>query len=177
MRRERQNAAGGRRPDAIEDRVDEVGEVPGNRIAVVLPAENGLADRGPAYVQPHDVLVVPTAGEGDCALRVGRILRHRLLPPEDAAVVVDLAQQPELLNVPDQPLGRKLIGVVRVVIGRDRDAGGRRRRIGNVAQHRAFEEIEIEIPALARSVLVASERDHDLVLAGGDAGEEQAPRL
>ena len=34
------------------------------------------------------------------------------------------------------------------------------RRIGNVARYRAFEEIEIEIPALARRVLVPGERDH-----------------
>jgi hypothetical protein len=81
--------------------------------------------------------------------------RHRLLPPEDAAIVVDLAQQPELLDVPHQPLRRQLVRVVRVEVGRHRHGGSRRYRIGNVARHCAFEEIEIEVPALARWVLVA----------------------
>ncbi len=103
--------------------------------------------------------------------------RHRLLPPEDAAVVIDLAQQPELLNVPHQPLRRQLVGVVRVEVGGHRHGGSRRDRIGDVARDRAFEEIEIEIPALARRVLVARQRDHHLVLPCCDAGEEQASCL
>ena len=103
--------------------------------------------------------------------------RDRLFPPEDAAVVVDLAQQPELLNVPHQPLRRQLVRVVRVEVGRYPHGGGRRRRIGNGARHGAFEEVEIEVPALARRVLVARERDHHAVLARRDTGEEQAPRL
>ena len=62
-------------------------------LLLVLPAEDGLAYRGAADVQPNHVLVVPVAGEGDRALRVDRVLRHGLFPPEDATVVIDLAQE------------------------------------------------------------------------------------
>jgi len=55
---------------------------------------------GAATAQPDDVLIVPVAHERNRALRVRRIGRGRLFPPEDPAVVIDLAQQPELMNVP-----------------------------------------------------------------------------
>lgn len=48
-------------PDAVEDCIDKVREVPGDRVAVVLPAEHRLADSGAANVQPDDVLIVPVA--------------------------------------------------------------------------------------------------------------------
>jgi hypothetical protein len=43
-------AAPDRKLDAIEDRVDEVGEAPGYGAAVVLPAEHRFADRRAANV-------------------------------------------------------------------------------------------------------------------------------
>jgi hypothetical protein len=64
----------------------------------------------------------------------------------------------------------KPIRVVRVVIGRDRHVGSGGRRIGNVAQHCALDEVEVEIPALARYVVVPGERDQHRVLAGRDTG-------
>ena len=56
------------RPDTVEDGVDEVCEVPGDGAAAVLPAEDRLADRGAADVQPDDVLIIPGARERDRAL-------------------------------------------------------------------------------------------------------------
>src|SRR5208337_1487041 len=83
----------------------------------------------------------------------------------------------ELLNVPHQPLRRQLVGVVRVEVGGHSHGGGRRHWIGDVARDRAFQEIEIEVPALARRVFVARKRDHHLVLPCCDAAEEQSSCL
>ena len=41
---DRQDAAGGRSPDTVEDGIDEIGEVPGDRVAAVLPAKHRFAD-------------------------------------------------------------------------------------------------------------------------------------
>src|ERR1035437_951653 len=58
MRCNRKNAAGGGRPDAIEDRVDEVRKVLRDGVVRILPAEYRFADRGAANVQPSYILIV-----------------------------------------------------------------------------------------------------------------------
>ena len=50
MGSDRQHAAGDRGPDAVEDRVDEIGEMPRDGIAAVLSPEHRLADSRGANV-------------------------------------------------------------------------------------------------------------------------------
>ena len=73
MRGDRQDAAGGRSPGTVEDGIDEIGEVPGDSVAAVLPTEHRLADGRTTNVQPNDILIIPASRERDRALRVGRI--------------------------------------------------------------------------------------------------------
>ena len=173
-------------PDADKLGVDEVGEVRRDRRRRVC-REDGLADRGaahdhaahnrPAQVEPDRIAVGPRAAERNGNRGERSAHTYPLVPPEDAGIVIDLTHQPELLEVPDETLRRELICGVGIEVGGHPDVGPGLRRVRNVARDRAFQEIEIEVPALAAGVLVAGERDHDRVLAGGDAGEQQAPQL
>src|SRR5208282_969547 len=43
MRGDGQHVAGGRSPGTVEDGIDEIGEVPGDSVAAVLPAEHRFA--------------------------------------------------------------------------------------------------------------------------------------
>ena len=177
MRCNREDAAGSGRPDAIEDRVDEVRKVLCDGAVCVLPAEHSFADRGAANVQPSDILIVPVAGERDRALRVGRTGRDRLFPPENAAVVIDLAHQAEFLNVPHQPLRRQLVRVVRVEVGRHPGIRPRLRRIRHIAFDRAFQKVKVEVPTGTPGVLRARERDYHAVLPRGHSSKQRPPQL